>query len=157
MGYVEVQKLHEITSLTPDPGPGSREDVLRVIAAIALDHETARWCMGQPTDAAVVRWPSTLYRVLARAALRSPDVWWRTSIVLDRALHHAMLPYSRRSAAEVAEAFSLGRDSLDGEGLAALLWSLFRRNNRTDDLVAERLSLELQVVAARRLRSCIVS
>jgi hypothetical protein len=152
MGYAEVQKLHEIKSLGPELGPPSREDVLRVILAIAIDHEAAAWCIGQPSDAPIARWPSTLYRVLARAALQSAEVWWRTSIVLDRALHDAVLPYRNRSAAEVAEAFSEGRDSLDGEELAGLLWCLLRRNSRTEDLVAERLSLELQVVAARRLR-----
>ena len=152
MGYADVQKLHEIKSLAPGLSSGPREEVLRIILAIAIDHELAAWCMGQPSDAPIARWPSTLYRVLARAALQSSEVWWRTSLVLDRTLHAAVDPYRDRSAAEVAEAFAEGRDSLDGEELAALLWCLLRRNNRTDDLVADRLSLELQVVAARRLR-----
>jgi hypothetical protein len=152
MGYAEVQKLHEIKSLAPNLGLTAREEVLRIVLAIALDQQIAAWCMGQPSDAPIARWPSTLYRVLARAALQSPEVWWRTSIALDRTLHEAMLPYAKRSAAEVAEAFAEGRDSLDGEELAGLLWCLLRRNSRTNDLVAERLSLELQVIAARRLR-----
>jgi len=152
MSYAEVQKLHKIRSLAPNFGLDSREEVLRLILAIAMSHDTAAWCMGHRSDTPVSRWPSTLYRVLARAALRSAEVWWRTSIVLDRTLHAAVLPYLSRSAAEVAEAFSEGRDSLDGEELAGLLWCLLRRNDRADDLVAIRLSLELQTVAARRLR-----
>lgn len=152
MGYADVQKLHEIRTLSPTLGSSSREEVLRVILAISIDQETAAWCMGRSSETPVARWPSTLYRVLARAALQSPEVWRRTVVVLDKSLHEAVLPYRNRSAAEVAETFAEGRDSLDGSELAGLLWCLLRRNSRTEDLVAERLSLELQVVAARRLR-----
>jgi hypothetical protein len=152
MGYADVQKLHEIKTLTPTLGLSSREEVLRLILAIAIDHETAAWCMGRSSEAPVARWPSTLYRVLARAATKSPEVWWRTSLALDKSLHEAVLPYRNRSAAEVAQAFAEGRDSLDGSELAGLLWCLLRRDSRIEDLVAERLRLELEVVAARHLR-----
>jgi hypothetical protein len=152
MSYAELRKLHEIRLLAPDVGLGSRDEILRVILAIAIDHEMATWCMGQSSETPIARWPSTLYGVLARSALESPEVWRRTSVVLDRALHETIHPYLDRSTAEVAEAFAEGRDTLDGEELAGLLWCLLRRNSRTDDLVVERLSRELQVVAARRLR-----
>ena len=152
MSYADAQKLHEYQGLAPSLGPGAREEVLRLVLAIALDQQTAAWCMGGRSDAPIARWPSTLYRVLARTSLQSPEVWWRTSLALDRTLRDAVRPYRNRSAAEVAEAFVEGRDSLDGEELAGLLWCLLRRNSRTHDLVAERLSLELEVVAARRLR-----
>jgi hypothetical protein len=122
-----------------------------VILAIALDPETAAWCAGCPVEAPVSRWPSTVYHLLARAALGSPSVWERCAIVLDRALHDALASYAARSPAELAELFLEGRDSLGGDELAALLWCLIRNRSASCDLVAERLALELEVVAARRL------
>ena len=53
MGYADVQKLHEIKSLAPGLSSGPREEVLRIILAIAIDHELAAWCMGQPSDAPI--------------------------------------------------------------------------------------------------------
>lgn len=98
-----------------------------------------------------MRWPSTLYRILAHAALDSPEVWRRCARLLDRRLCEATLPYADRSAAELAAVFLEGRESLAGDELAAVLWCLIRRRCPSHDLVAERLSRELQVVAARRL------
>ena len=62
-----------------------------------------------------------------------------------------MAPYAAHSPAELAEVFLEGRDSLSGDELAALLWCLLRQRSRSNDLIAERLGLELEVVAARRL------
>ena len=153
MGYADLKKLHDHRSLQAhDPGAG-RDEVLRIVLAIALDVETAAWCLGCPAEAPVVRWPSTLYRVLAQAALRSERVWQRCCLLLDRTLHEPLRAYEKRSAAELAELFLEGRESLAGDELAAALWCLIRRRCRSHDLVAERLCLELEVVAAQRLRS----
>jgi hypothetical protein len=151
MSYVEVQKLHDLKALREDVTGAGRDEVLRLVLAIVLDPETAAWCLGCPTDAPVTRWPSTLYRLLARTALESPAVWRRCALILDRSLHDAVLPYIERSAVELAEVFLDGRESLGGDELAALLWCLIRRRCSSHDLVAERLSLELEVIAARRL------
>ena len=151
MGYADVQKLHDIQSLRGTVVGVGRDEVLRMVLAIVLDQETAAWCLGLVADAPVTRWPSTLYRVLARTALESSAVWGRCALILDRTLHDAVLPYAERSAAELAEVFLEGRESLSGDELAAVLWCLIRRRCHSHDLVAERLSVELEVVAARRL------
>ena len=151
MSYAEVQKIHHIRNLRPFTGVAARWEVLRTICAIALDQETAAWCLGARQESSVERWPSTIYAVLANAAMESSSVWRRCSVMLDRRLDGAIEPYVERSAAELAQVFSEGRDSLGGEELAALLWCLIRRRCASDDLVAERLSRELEVVAAKRL------
>lgn len=151
MGYAEVQKLHDLRSLRQDTGGRGRSEVLRMVLAVAVDQETAAWCIGCKAPTPIARWPSTLYRIVAHAALGSPRVWRRCALILDRTLHEAVESYADRSAAELAEAFLEGRESLTGEELAALLWCLIRRRCPSHDLVAERLGLELEVVAARRL------
>lgn len=155
MGYADVRKLHDIKSLQRSTVGADRDEVLRMVLSIVLDPETAAWCLGQPACSPVTRWPSTIYRLLARAALESPRVWRRCALVLDRALHEATLPYAERSAVELAEVFLEGRESLSGDELAAVLWCLIRRRCHSHDLVAERLSLELEVVAARRLHGAV--
>jgi len=122
-----------------------------MVLAIVLDPESAAWCLGLATEAPVVRWPSTLYAVLAGTALQSPAVWRRCSLLLDQTLHDALVPYVGRSPAELAEVFLEGRDSLTGDELAALLWCLIRGRSPSHDVIAQRLSLELEVIAARRL------
>jgi len=151
MSYAEVIKLHDIKLLRDRGNDAAREEALRILLAIVLDSASAAWCLGLSTDAPVVRWPSSLYQLLARAALQSSAIWRRCSLLLDRTLHDAIRPYADRSPAELAELFLDGRDSLSGDELAALLWCLIRRQSPSHDMIAERLSLELEVVAARRL------
>ena len=151
MSYLEVQKIHDLNSLQHDPGAAARDEVLRMVLAIMLDSDLAAWCLGCRAEAPVVRWPSTLYRLLARAALESTAIWRRCALLLDRSLETSMAPYAAHSPAELAEVFLEGRDSLSGDELAALLWCLLRQRSRSHDLIAERLGLELEVVAARRL------
>lgn len=145
------QKHNDISTLHRSGQYDRREEVLRMVLAIALDPETAAWCAGCSTGAPVNRWPSTLYRLLARTALESESVWQRCAFVLDHALGAVLQAYADRSPVELAELFLDGRESLAGDELAALLWCLIRRRSASYDLVAERLGLELQVVAARRL------
>jgi len=145
------QKYNDISALQRSGQCDRREEVLRMVLAIALDPETAAWCAGCSTGAPVNRWPSTLYRLLARTALESESVWQRCAFVLDHALGAVLQAYADRSPVELAELFLDGRESLAGDELAALLWCLIRRRSASYDLVAERLGLELQVVAARRL------
>ncbi|MGB8328948.1 MAG: hypothetical protein WCE62_02385, partial [Polyangiales bacterium] len=133
---------------TAGTAPG---EVLRTVLAIVLDPQSAAWCLGLSAGAPVVRWPSTLYRVLARTALESSAVWRRCSLLLDRTLEEALRPYAKRSPAELAEVFLDGRESLSGDELAALLWCLIRGRSASHDMVADRLGLELEIVAARRL------
>jgi len=151
MSYLEVQKLHDLNAFRRDAGEAPRDEVLRMVLAIALDSDSAAWCLGCRAEAPVVRWPSTLYRLLARAALESTVIWRRCALLLDRSLAAAMAPYAGHCPAELAEVFLEGRDSLSGDELAALLWCLLRERTCSHDLVAERLGLELEVVAARRL------
>jgi hypothetical protein len=151
MSYAEVIKLHDIKLLGGHVNDAAREEALRILLAIVLDSASAAWCLGLSTDAPVVRWPSSLYQLLARAALESSAVWRRCSLLLDRTLHDAVHPYADRCPAELVELFLEGRDSLSGDELAALLWCLIRRQSPSHDIIAERMSLELGVVAARRL------
>ena len=151
MSYLQAQKMYDLSGLQHGSGEGARDEVLRMVLAITLDAESAAWCLGCAAEAPVVRWPSTLYRLLARAALESTVIWQRCAVLLDRSLAATMGAYAAHSPAELAEVFLEGRDSLSGDELAALLWSLLRQRSRSHDLVAERLGLELEVVAARRL------
>jgi hypothetical protein len=149
------QKSNDLSVLQRSWQSDRREEVLRMILAIALEPETAAWCAGCSTGAPVNRWPSTLYRLLARTALQSESVWQRCAFVLDQTLGTVLEDYAHRSPVELAELFLEGRESLAGDELAALLWCLIRRRSAPYDLVAERLGLELQVIAARRLHeSC---
>jgi len=151
MSYAEVINLHNNRTVRDSRSSAARDEVLRIILAIVLDPESAAWCMGLPSGAPVIRWPSSLYRVLAQTARQSPRVWRRCSLLLDRTLHDALVPYAKRSPAELTEVFLDGRDSLSGDELAALLWCLIRHRSHFHDRIAERLSLELELVAARRL------
>lgn len=153
MSYLQAQKMYDLGGLQQGFGGAARDEVLRMVLAIALDAESAAWCLGCTAEAPVVRWPSTLYRLLARAALESSVIWRRCAVLLDRSLEEAMASYAAHSPAELAEVFLEGRDSLSGDELAALLWSLLRHRSSPHDLVAERLGLELEVVAARRLHA----
>jgi hypothetical protein len=153
MSYAEAQKLHDLKESGDGVLAGGQAEALRIVLAIVLDYGTAAWCLGWQGSGPVTRWPSTLYRILGRSALRSPCVWQRCALVLDRALHDAVAQYESRSPAELAELFFEGRDTLNGNELAALLWCLIRRRSAPHDLVAGRLSLELEVVAARRMRA----
>ena len=152
MSYSEACKLHDIKRLRGGSDPVGPEEVLRTIFVIVLDPETAAWCLGLHASGAVTRWPSTLYRVLARAALESPSVWNRCRRVLDRRLQTSVSAYTAHCPADLVEVFVDGRDSMDGNELAGLLWCLVRQRCSSHDLVAQRLSTELEVVAARRLR-----
>lgn len=151
MGYAEVRKIHDFRSLGSSVSSEGRTEVLRIVLAIALDTEVAAWCLGCPHEARVLRWPSTIYRVLAKTALQSGPVWRRCALLLDRSLHDALAAYDGCTPAELAELFAEGRESLAGDELAALLWCLLRRRCASHDLIAERLGRELEVVAAQRL------
>lgn len=150
---IELVESNDANGLASIEVVASREEILRVVLAIALDAETAADCAGWSRDAPVSRWPSTLYRVLASAALQSPLVWRRCANVLDLALGDLVGVYRHHSPVELAEAFVEGRESMSGDELAALLWCLVRERSRSCDLVAGRLGVELEVVAARRLHS----
>ena len=156
MSYVEAQKVHDLKGLQHGNGSGPIE-ALRTVLAITLDYETAAWCLGCRVGQPVTRWPSTLYLILARSALGSPPVWRRCALVLDRTLHEAVRQYEEHPPAELAKLFVEGRESLSGEELAAILWCLVRRRSASHDLVAERLRIELAVIASRRLREPLVS
>jgi len=151
MGYAEVQKLYDFRSLRATPSSQGRAEVLRIVLPIALDAEMAAWCLGGPRDVPVVRWPSTLYQVVARAALESATVWRRCALLLDRSLHDALASYEGHAPSDLAELFAEGRESLAGDELAALLWCLCRERCSSHDLIAEQLGRELETVAARRL------
>lgn len=154
MSYAEAKRLHDTRALRDQAGGGDRGELLRTILPIVLDPETAAWCLGRSCSPVTPRWPSSLYRTVAGTAVKSPEVWRRCALLLDRTLHQAVLSYGDRPAAELAELFHEGRESLGGAELAALLWCLIRRRSASDDLVAQRLSLELELVAARRLHAC---
>jgi hypothetical protein len=151
MGYAEIQKVHYSKQLPSGSSSEGRAEVLRIVLAIALDAEMAAWCLGCQRNAQVLRWPSTLYRVLAQAAMQSAPVWRRCALLLDRSLHEALAAYDGCAPAELAELFIDGRESLAGDELAALLWCLVRQRSASHDLIAERLGRELEVVAAQRL------
>ena len=151
MGYADAQKLHDLRMLQPGARAAPHSEALRIVLAVAVDRVTAAWCLGCPAEPSISRWPSTVYGVLADAAAGSPEVWRRCALVLDRSLDEVTRTYRHRSAAELAEAFSEGRESLTGEELAGLLWCLIRRRCGSHNLVAGRLTQELEVIAANRL------
>ena len=151
MGYADLQKMHDFKPLGSRAVSRGRAEVLRIVLAVALDPEMAAWCLGCRREAGVLRWPSTLYGVLARTAMQSAPVWRRCALLLDRSLHQALVAYEGHAPAELAELFFDGRESLAGDELAALLWCLLRQRSAAHDLIAERLGRELEVVAAQRL------
>lgn len=151
MGYAEVQKLYDFRSLQTSTASQGRVAVLRLVLAIALDAEMAAWCLGGSRGVSVARWPSTLYQIVARAALESVFVWRRCALLLERSLHEALASYEGRAPADLVELFAEGRESLAGDELAALLWCLVRERCPSHDLIAERLGRELEIVAAHRL------
>ena len=152
MGYAEVQKRYDFKYLRFSPSNQGRAEALRIVLAIALDAEMATWCLGGARSGAVARWPSTLYQVVARAALESTSVWRRCALLLDRSLHDALASYEGQAPSDLAELFAEGRESLAGEELAALLWCLVRERCPSRDLIAERFGRELEGIAAQRLR-----
>jgi hypothetical protein len=151
MGYAELQKIYDFKSLGSQRVSRGRAEVLRIVLAVAVDPEMAASCLGCRRDAGVLRWPSTLYGVLARTAMQSAPVWRRCALLLDRSLDEALAAYEGHAPAELAELFFDGRESLSGDELAALLWCLLRQRSAAHDLIAERLGRELEVVAAQRL------
>lgn len=151
---MQVLNLNHLEPLEAGAPLGGRPESLRAVLAVVLDPDTAHWCLGGPADvqeAPVLRWPSSLYGVLAHAALRSPAIWRRCALVVDRALHEELAPYTHRPAADLVHVFLEGRESLSGRELAAVLWCLVRRRCNAHDVLAERLGHELEIVAARRL------
>lgn len=152
MPSAQPRTPNEFTLLRESLAETGPDRALRVVLAVTMDKEMAAWCLGRTSTAPVSQWPSTLYGMLARAAIESPAIWRRCAVLLDRMLHEAIAPYAERSAAELAEVFALGRESLSGEELAALLWCLIRRRSGAQDLVAKRLGQELEVIAAQRMR-----
>lgn len=151
MGYADTQKLHDFRSLRASAPMGSRVEVLRLILAITLDDRMAAWCLGQGRDVAISRWPSTVYRVLAQAALESESTWRRCSVLVEQTLYEQLRACASRTPAELTELFLEGRETLSGQELAATLWCLIRCRSPSHDLIAERLGDELGVVAAQRL------
>ncbi|MEM8606581.1 MAG: hypothetical protein AAGF92_05725 [Myxococcota bacterium] len=141
----------DISTLRSEEVDVPREEILRTVLAITLDPTTAARCAGWPADAPVTRWPSTLYRLVARAAIGSPRVWRRCARAVDRALATMVAQYEHHADADLANAFVEGREFLSGDELAALLWCLIRKRSSVGDLSAERRGPELQIVAARRL------
>ena len=122
-----------------------------MVLAVTLDGEMASWCLGHPRDTAISRWPSTVYRVLARSAFNSPATWRRCALLVERTLYEELRVYESRPPAELAELFLEGRETLSGEELAAALWCLIRDRSSSHNLIVERLGHELEVVAAQRL------
>lgn len=127
---------------------------LRMVLATALGREEAAWCLGCESQGAVQLWPSSLYGVLATAAKRSPCVWARCSELVESKLGAAADRYERLSPLALAQLFSVGRDTLAWTELAAILWSLLRCLEPTLDTLIDRLSAELEVIAARRQGTC---
>ena len=151
MGYADTQKLHDFRSLRGVAPGGRREEVLRLVLAVTLDGGMAAWCLGCDRDVAVSRWPSTVYRVLAQAAFQSEATWRRCAVLVEQTLYEQLRVYGSRTAAELAELFLEGRETMSGEELAAALWCLIRQRCPSHDLIVERLGDELGVVAAQRL------
>lgn len=138
-----------------DPGVWRRDPAvatgraLRVILAIALDRETAAACLGHDRDAAVALWPSSLYALLAAAALASPTVRRRCFQLVDARLGEMTKPFEALPPATLARHFVEGRAVLSTRELAALLWLLLRRDQSELALVIARLGAELEVAATR--------
>jgi hypothetical protein len=116
-----------------------------------LDRRTAALAAGGDPDAALSLWPSSLYTLVAHAAVRSPLAWERCARFVDRSLGDVTERFDRAAPVELLEHFSEAREALSGPELAALLWSLIRRSAPLLDAVLGRLGAEVEVIAARRL------
>lgn len=124
---------------------------LRLVLMTVLDRETASLAAGGDPDAALTLWPSSLYTIVAHAAVRSPVAWERCARFVDRSLGDVSVRFDRAAPVELLEHFSEAREVLSGPELAALLWSLIRRSGPLLDAVLGRLGAEVEVIAARRL------
>jgi hypothetical protein len=122
---------------------------LRVVFAAVIDRETAARCLGCDPDVAVALWPSSLYGLLAAAAARSPAVYCRCANAVATQLESALLRVNGLSPAELAKHFIEGRDVLSTEELAALVWALVERRERSLGFMVARLAAELEIAATR--------
>ena len=123
---------------------------LRLVLVIALDRDVAARCIDRSADEAESQWPSSLFGSVALAALESPLVWRRCSVLLDAAFGDLSDRCERLPAFEIVGRFGKGRHALSMLELAAMLWSLLRRSQRSLDPIIERLGVELEVAAAER-------
>ena len=102
------------------------------------------------TDA-VTLWPSSLYRVVAEAAVHSPAVLLRCARAVHRRLGPFIERYSRDSVSDLVDLVTAYRDVLSGPELAAILWSVLSRDRPAHRQVTRRLSAEISHIAGRRL------
>ena len=128
---------------------GANPRALRLVVVVALDCRSAAQCLGL-APLATLLWPSTLYAWLAETAATSPVVWDRCARELDRSLARWLPAYGDAAPAAVA-AVLVARDGtcMGGEEVAAALWALVRRRDRSLDPLLDRLAREAVVLVAR--------
>lgn len=128
---------------------GANPRALRLVVVVALDCRSVAECLGL-APLATPLWPSTLYAWLAETAATSPAVWDRCARELDRSLARWLPAYGDAAPAAIAEAL-VARDGtcMGGEEVAAALWALVRRRDRSLDLLLDRLTCEAEVLVAR--------
>ncbi|HMJ12196.1 MAG TPA: hypothetical protein VK524_12315 [Polyangiaceae bacterium] len=125
-------------------------EALRFVFAAVLDREVAAACIDLDVDGAVALWPSSLYGMLAAAAIRSPVVWCRCSHLVDARFGDTVARLQCASPAALVRLFLDGRDVLSTHELAGLLWVLLRRRDADLGFIEARLGAEMVVVAACR-------
>lgn len=130
-------------------GNVTRQDALRAVLASTVDRNSAALYLGNRD--AVSLWPASLYGQLAEAALASRRVWSLCQRHVDAALAPLGHQFDHKSPSELGNLFTQGRDVLTGIELAALLWTLLKRDEPALDKVTGRLQAEFEIVALQRL------
>jgi hypothetical protein len=126
-------------------------EALRFVFAAVLERDAAAACMDVDLDAAVALWPSSLYGMLAAAAVRSPVVWRRCALLVDARFGDTVARLRCAPPATLVQLFVDGRDVLSTHELAGLLWVLLRRRDAELSFIEARLGAEMAVVAAGRV------
>jgi hypothetical protein len=126
-------------------------EALRFVFAAVLEREVAAACMDLELDDAVALWPSSLYGMLAAAAVRSAVVWRRCSSLVDARFGDTVARLRCAPPTTLVQLFVDGRDVLSTHELAGLLWVLLRRRDADLAFIEARLGAEMAVVAAGRV------
>lgn len=125
-------------------------EALRFVFAVVLERETAAACIDVDLEDAIALWPSSLYGMLAAAAVRSPAVWRRCAVLVDDRFGDTLARLRCASPATLVQLFVDGRDVLSTYELAGLLWVLLRRRDAELAFIEARLGAEMAVLAAGR-------
>ncbi len=126
-------------------------DALHLVLTITLDRESVARCAGMTVEDSMSLWPSSLYRLVAVAALSHVHIWGKCEEALNAVLGPLEPHLIAMSPFEIASMFGEHQGVLPGRDMAQVLWSLLSRRCPAASLVAQRLGQETSRVAMRRM------